>query len=31
MEKGVESQEPRAYHVLEELREMPNVWCINKD
>ena len=30
MEKGVESQEPRAYHVLEELREMPNVWYLTK-
>jgi molybdopterin-containing oxidoreductase family iron-sulfur binding subunit len=30
MEKGVEAQEPRAYHVLEELREMPNVWYLTK-
>lgn len=30
MDKGVESQEPRAYHVLEELRVMPNVWYLTK-
>jgi molybdopterin-containing oxidoreductase family iron-sulfur binding subunit len=30
MDKGVEAQEPRAYHVLEELREMPNVWYLTK-
>ncbi|MEM9340506.1 MAG: 4Fe-4S dicluster domain-containing protein, partial [Bacteroidota bacterium] len=29
-EKGVESKEPRAYHVLEELRVMPNVWYLTK-
>ena len=29
-EKGVEAQEPRAYHVLEELRVMPNVWYLTK-
>lgn len=28
--KGVESGEPRAYHVLEELRVMPNVWYLTK-
>lgn len=28
--KGVEAQEPRAYHVLEELRVMPNVWYLTK-
>ncbi len=28
--KGVETQEPRAYHVLEELRVMPNVWYLTK-
>ena len=30
MEKGVEAGEPRAYHVLEELRVMPNVWYLTK-
>lgn len=30
LEKGVESEEPRAYHVLEELRVMPNVWYLTK-
>ncbi len=30
MEKGVEAQEPRAYHVLEELRVMPNIWYLTK-
>ena len=30
MEKGVEAQEPRAYHVLEEIRVMPNVWYLTK-
>ena len=29
-EKSVESGEPRAYHVLEELRVMPNVWYLTK-
>jgi molybdopterin-containing oxidoreductase family iron-sulfur binding subunit len=29
-EKGVEAQEPRAYHVLEEIRVMPNVWYLTK-
>ncbi|MFT6865864.1 MAG: MoCo/4Fe-4S cofactor protein with predicted Tat translocation signal [Cyclobacteriaceae bacterium] len=29
-EKGVESREPRAYHVLEEIRVMPNVWYLTK-
>jgi len=29
-EKSVESKEPRAYHVLEELRVMPNVWYLTK-
>ncbi|MBV6647780.1 MAG: 4Fe-4S dicluster domain-containing protein, partial [Cyclobacteriaceae bacterium] len=29
-EKGVESEEPRAYHVLEEIRVMPNVWYLTK-
>ena len=29
-EKGVESQEDRAYHVLEEIRVMPNVWYLSK-
>lgn len=28
--KGVESKEPRAYHVLEEIRVMPNVWYLTK-
>ncbi|MFY0686135.1 MAG: TAT-variant-translocated molybdopterin oxidoreductase [Cyclobacteriaceae bacterium] len=28
--KGVESQEPRAYHVLEEVGVMPNVWYLTK-
>jgi len=28
--KSVEAQEPRAYHVLEELRVMPNVWYLTK-
>lgn len=30
MEKGVEAEEPRAYHVLEEIRVMPNVWYLTK-
>ncbi len=30
MDKGVEAQEPRAYHVLEELRVMPNIWYMTK-
>ena len=30
LEKGVEAQEPRAFHVLEELRVMPNVWYLTK-
>lgn len=30
MEKRVESREPRAFHVLEELRTMPNVWYLTK-
>ncbi len=30
MDKGVEAQEPRAYHVLEELRVMPNIWYLTK-
>lgn len=30
IDKGVESQEPRAYHVLEELAVMPNVWYLTK-
>ncbi len=29
-EKSVEAKEPRAYHVLEELRVMPNVWYLTK-
>jgi len=29
-EKSVEAREPRAYHVLEELRVMPNVWYLTK-
>ncbi|MFY0600494.1 MAG: TAT-variant-translocated molybdopterin oxidoreductase [Cyclobacteriaceae bacterium] len=29
-EKGVEAKENRAYHVLEELRVMPNVWYLTK-
>ncbi|GAB4243793.1 MAG: TAT-variant-translocated molybdopterin oxidoreductase [Ekhidna sp.] len=29
-DKSVEAQEPRAYHVLEELRVMPNVWYLTK-
>ncbi len=29
-EKSVEAEEPRAYHVLEELRVMPNVWYLTK-
>ena len=29
-EKGVEAREDRAYHVLEELRVMPNVWYLTK-
>ena len=29
-DKGVEAKEPRAYHVLEELRVMPNVWYMTK-
>lgn len=29
-EKSVEAREPRAYHVLEELRVMPNVWYLSK-
>ncbi|MFK7953044.1 MAG: TAT-variant-translocated molybdopterin oxidoreductase [Ekhidna sp.] len=28
--KGVEAKEPRAFHVLEELRVMPNVWYLTK-
>ena len=28
--KAVEAREPRAYHVLEELRVMPNVWYLTK-
>jgi len=30
MDKGVEAMEPRAYHVLEEIRVMPNVWYLTK-
>ncbi|MEM9326041.1 MAG: TAT-variant-translocated molybdopterin oxidoreductase [Bacteroidota bacterium] len=30
MKTGVEAEEPRAYHVLEELRVMPNVWYLTK-
>ncbi|MEM6734770.1 MAG: TAT-variant-translocated molybdopterin oxidoreductase [Bacteroidota bacterium] len=30
MKDGVEAQEPRAYHVLEELRVMPNIWYLTK-
>ncbi len=30
LEKGVEAKEQRAYHVLEELRVMPNVWYLTK-
>lgn len=30
METGVEAQEPRAYHVLEEIRVMPNIWYLTK-
>ena len=30
LDKGVEAGEPRAYHVLEELRVMPNVWYLTK-
>ncbi len=30
MDKGVEAQEERAYHVLEELRVMPNIWYLTK-
>ena len=30
MDKGVEAEEPRAYHVLEEIRVMPNVWYLTK-
>lgn len=30
MDKGVEAQEDRAYHVLEELRVMPNIWYLTK-
>ena len=29
-EKQVTAKEPRAYHVLEELRVMPNVWYLRK-
>ncbi|MEP0367595.1 MAG: TAT-variant-translocated molybdopterin oxidoreductase [Cyclobacteriaceae bacterium] len=29
-EKSVEAKEPRAYHVLEELRVMPNIWYLTK-
>ena len=29
-EKMVEAQEPRAFHALEELRVMPNVWYLTK-
>ncbi len=29
-EKGAEAKEPRAYHVLEEIRVMPNVWYLSK-
>lgn len=29
-EKGVEAKEDRAYHVLEEIRVMPNVWYLTK-
>ncbi|MEQ8548639.1 MAG: TAT-variant-translocated molybdopterin oxidoreductase [Cyclobacteriaceae bacterium] len=29
-DKMVEAEEPRAYHVLEELRVMPNVWYLTK-
>ncbi len=29
-EKRVEAQEPRAFHALEELRVMPNVWYMTK-
>ncbi len=29
-DKGVESGEDRAYHVLEEIRVMPNVWYLTK-
>jgi Fe-S-cluster-containing dehydrogenase component len=29
-EKSVTAKEPRAYHVLEELRVMPNVWYLTK-
>jgi len=29
-EKSVEAREPRAYHVLEELRVMPNIWYLTK-
>jgi molybdopterin-containing oxidoreductase family iron-sulfur binding subunit len=30
MDIGVEAQEPRAYHVLEDVGEMPNVWYLTK-
>lgn len=30
LEKRVETREPRAFHVLEELRTMPNVWYLTK-
>ena len=29
-EKGAEAREPRAYHVLEEIRTMPNIWYLTK-
>lgn len=29
-DKGVEAEEARAYHVLEEIRVMPNVWYLTK-
>jgi molybdopterin-containing oxidoreductase family iron-sulfur binding subunit len=29
-DKMVEAEEARAYHVLEELRVMPNVWYLTK-
>jgi molybdopterin-containing oxidoreductase family iron-sulfur binding subunit len=29
-EKMVEAREPRAYHVLEEIRVMPNIWYLTK-
>ena len=30
LDKGVEAQEERAYHVLEELKVMPNIWYLTK-